>query len=360
MRVSAVAFVGVAALGAVACAGILGIQDRSLDTADGGGDDGGGCGADPCTMMTGLNHPFEMTADETNVYWTEFGNDLYSENGSVKSCPASGCGAGPLVYAVVQQTPRGIAVDAQNVYWGTSVASGKGGAIWSCAISGCNGQPTKVVDANAPYGVALDATYVYWVDNYDNTVHRAPKAGGADQLLWDAGGSVGLSNGQECAVDGKNAYVTDNNISLFRVPIGGGDLVQMFSQSAGWYGAAPVVTDPSGVYLGMAGQILRFAPTDTSATGTPIVSTVAGPSGLAVDRATATLYWSDFGTTGVDGTLGKVPLDGGAPTTLRQSLQFAENVAVNGTYVFWLSNGTPNPDGGGAFVGTGVLYRMKK
>jgi hypothetical protein len=72
------------------------------------------------------------------------------------------------------------------------------------------------------------------------------------------------------------------------------------------------------------------------------------------------MYWSDYGSTGVDGTVGKVPLDGGASTTLRQSLTTAESVAVNGTYLFWLSNGTVNSDGGDPLVATGALYRTKK
>jgi hypothetical protein len=311
-------------------------------------------------MATALNHPFNMTADESNVYWTEFGDDPTSENGSVKSCPVTGCGAGPLVYAVIQASPRGIAVDAQKVYWGTSTSQTKNGAIWSCPIAGCNGQPTKVVAANAPFGIALDAQYVYWTDNYDDTVHRALKAGGADDVLWDAGGTTGLNNGQECAVDSTNVYATDQDFNLYRVPIGGGDLVTMYVQSGGWYGAAPVVVDPGGVYLGTPGQILRFDKTAVDAGGTPIVSTVAGPSGLMIDPATSILYWSDWGSgSGTDGTVGKVPLDGGASTVLHQALTTAEGVAVNGTYLFWLSNGTP-ASSGGATAGTGALYRTKK
>jgi hypothetical protein len=361
-----IALVGFAALGAVACAGILGIQDRALDTSDGGSgsssgsDSSGGCSTDPCAMLTGLNHPFMIAADDSNVYWTEFGDDQNSQNGSVKSCPASGCGAGPLVYAVVQSSPRGIAVDAQKVYWGTSTSQTQNGAIWSCPIAGCNGQPTMVVAANAPFGVALDGTYVYWADNYDDTVHRAPKAGGADNVLWDAGGSVGLNNGQEVAVDGTYAFVTDNDFNLFRLPIAGGSLVQMYAQSGGWFGAAPIAVDPSGIYLGAPGQILRFDKTVTGGRGTPIVSTVAGPSGLTIDPAAAMLYWSDWGSgTGTDGTVGKVPLDGGASTVLEQSQTTPEAVAVSGTYVFWLSNGTLTSSGG-ATIGTGALYRTKK
>jgi hypothetical protein len=347
-----IALVGIAALGAVACAGILGIQDRSLDTSDEGGG-GGGCGADPCTMITGLNHPFMIAADETNVYWTEFGTDQNSQNGAVKSCPVSGCGAGPLVYAVVQASPRGIAVDGQNVYWGTY------GAVWSCPLAGCSGQPTKVADANAPFGIALDATYVYWADNNDDTVHRALKTGGGDSVLSD-GGAGGLNSGQECAIDGTYAFVSDGDLNLFRLPIAGGNLVTMYSQTQGWYGAAPLVVDPSGVYFGVPGQILRFDKAAVDAGGTPIVSTVAGPSGLTLDPATSMLYWSDWGSgTGTDGTVGKVPLDGGAPTVLRQSLTTPEAVAVNSTYVFWLSNGTPAP-GGGATAGSGGLYRQNK
>jgi len=405
-----IGLVGLSALGAAACAGILGIDDRQLDTnLDGGssggsggdsggssgGSSGGGSGsssgggsggssgsssggssgsssgsssggsgcADPCPMAMGLNHPFMMVADDSNVYWTEFGDDLNSTNGSVKSCPVSGCGAGPMVYAVLQANPRGIAVDSQNVYWGTAASGSINGAIWSCPIAGCTGgKPKMVAPANVPFQLALDNTYVYWADNYDDTVNRAPKAGGSDQVLNDAGGSLVLNNGQGCVVDSTYAYVTDYDYDLYRLPIAGGDLQAIYTQTMGQEGPAALTVDETHAYLGLQGSILQGPKTGM---GTPltIVSGVADPDDLKIDPATGMLYWSDWGSgTGTDGTVGKVPTDGGMFTLLHQAQVTPEAVAVTGTYLFWLSNGTI-PAGsmtGAASPGTGILYRSAK
>jgi hypothetical protein len=371
-----VALVGLSALGAAACAGILGIDDRQLDTQleggsssggggdGGGGDDGGSC-ADPCPMAMGLNHPFEMVADESNVYWTEFGDDENATNGSVKSCPTTGCGAGPLVYAVLQANPRGIAVDANNVYWGTALSQSVNGAIWSCPIAGCPGSgPKKVVTANVPYQVSVDALYVYWADNFDDSVNRALKGGGPLIVLNDGGGNNALTNGQGCVVDATSIYVTDYDYDLYRLPLAGGSLVPMYGQTMGNIGPAAVTLDATHVYLGVEGSILQEPKTATSASAAQaIVNNVPDPDGLQVDPSSGDLYWSDWGSgTGTDGTVGKVPTNGGTATVMHQSLVTPEAIAVNGTYVFWLSNGTV-PAGsmsGATTSGTGMLYRSAK
>ena len=252
--------------------------------------------------------------------------------------------------------PRGIAVDAQNVYWGDQ------GAIWSCPIAGCGSQPTMVVAANWPFQIALDSTYVYWADNVDGTVHRAPKVGGADHVLWDGGsGSVGLSGGQGqgCVVDTSFAYVTDYDFDLFRLPIAGGNLVPLYSPDGGFQGPAPVVVDSKSVYLGVPGQILQMD--KTGANPTAVVSNVPGPDDLEIDPSTGDIYWADWGSgTGTDGTVVKIPADGGAPQVVHASLVTAEAVAVNSRYVFWLSNGQPTDDGSGATAGTGALYPIRE
>jgi hypothetical protein len=379
MRTARTTVAAALALGAGACAGILGIDDRSLDPTLGDGaasssgassgasssgassssSGGGPACADPCVMVSALNHPYLMAADDANVYWTEYG-DEGSANGSVKSCPTTGCGAGPLVYATLLAGPTGIAVDAQNVYYSTQLSQTVGGAIWSCPIAGCNGNPTKLVDANAPGDVALDETYVYWTDLYDATINRVPKSGGGTAVLWDAGSqTIGMNGGELIAVDSTFAYVTDKNLLLYRVPIAGGQLVSMYTPSGSFVGAAPVAVDPGGVYLGEAGQILKLAQTATSG-GTPIASNIASPSGLAVDGPTGTLYYSDWGTgTGTDGTVGKVPLDGGPASVIHSQLKTPETVAVNATYVFWLSNGVMDA-AGNVLSGTGAVLRSPK
>jgi hypothetical protein len=362
--IAVVALAALAGAGVAACANILGIDDRSLDPLAGGAEGGSAeaspsC-ADPCPMAMGLNHPFAMAADETNVYWTEYG-DVTDTNGSIKSCPVTGCGAGgPMVYAQLQAAPRGIAVDAQNVYWGTAAGQVGTGAIWSCAIGGCNNQPTKVATADTPFGVAVDLTSVYWVEFYDATVNRAPKAGGPVALLWDGGSGTGGPNGpQELVIDTGFAYLNDQNINVFRVPLTGGNLVQMYTYPETVVGVFGLAVDLKDVYIGGLPGIYEMSKSATSG-ATTLAPNITDVTDLKTDPAGGTLYWADFGSAGNDGTVGKVPLGGGAPVILHQQLVTPEAVAVNSTYAFWVSSGTLASDGVSVTSNTGTLYRTAK
>jgi len=421
------------ASGAVACAGILGIDDRSLDTqgaddgsvetgpAEGGAPDGpvadapagsdaahvdarrdGGAGdastgdapavdavvpdasgdadaaadavvpdasgdadaaadapvcPDPCPLATGLNHPWLMAADANNVYWTELGDDLGSGNGSVKACPVSGCGAsGPLVLAAGLTNPRGIAVDGQTVYFGTATYGGVVGGIWACALAGCGGSPTRLASAGIPYGVAVDGAYVYWVDWDDGTVHKAPKGGGADDLLYDAASGAIVEPGS-CVVDGPFLYVMDVNADALRLPTSGGEPTLLGTSAiSGQFG---ITTDSTSVYFGGQGEIFR-AGKNAADSGAPIANTVADPIGLAFDPASGMIYWANWGSgSGNDGTVGKLAPDGGGLRVLAASQATPYAVALSGNFVFWLSYAALG-DGGVLEPSTGALWRTAK
>jgi hypothetical protein len=357
--------VGLSAAGVVACAGILGIEDRGLDpqadASTGEGGNGGSC-PDPCTMATGLNHPFLMTSDANNVYWTEFGDALGAGNGQVRACPVTGCGsAGPMAYAVGLTNPRGIAVDAQNVYWGTSSSSAVTGAIWTCPIAGCTGSPQQLVPAGVPFGVAVDGTYVYWVDNDSGAVHRVAKAGGgSDIVLYDAGSAL-TAEPEQCVVDSTSVFFTDYSGDLYRLPVGGGEPTTMVSWGNG--GGWPVAIDSTYAYYGSPGQVARVAKNSTAIDGgTPVATGIPDPNGLAIDPATGDVYWSNFGAVGgKDGTVGKAASDGTSSSVLRASLATPEAVTVSGNNVYWLSNGTDDGTGsGGTLPSTGALVRNAK
>jgi sugar lactone lactonase YvrE len=116
------------------------------------------------------------------------------------------------------------------------------------------------------------------------------------------------------------------------------------------------------VYLGVPGQILKLDKTSTDGGATILASNVASSNRLVVDPPSGALYYSDWGSgTGTDGTVGKVPLDGGSLVQLHGQLVTPESIAVNGKYVFWLSNDTNAPgSSSGTNPGTGALYRGKK
>ncbi len=316
---------------------------------------------DPCVLATKLNHPFQMTSDATRVYWTEFGDDIGTANGFVKSCPLTGCGTGAMVYSQAQINPRGIAVDAQNVYWGSASYGAVNGAIWSCALTGCT-SPTKLASAGIPYGVWVDTTYVYWVDNDDGSVHRILKPNNGDKVLYDGGDyatGFPVSEPQQCVSDGTFVYLNDYFGDVYRVPVAGGDPFLMASgaQAGGW----PLAIDATYVYFGDSGFLYRMLKTSAFGKGTVIATGISDPDTIVIDPATNTVYWADWGSGNADdGTVGKVGVNGMNQTVLASSLQTPEAVTVSGSYVFWLSNGTLDTVNGGALAKSGSLMRTAK
>jgi hypothetical protein len=319
---------------------------------------------DPCVLATGLDRPFLMTSDISNVYWTEFGDSLGAGNGSVKACPIAGCGASPVIYAQGVTNPRGIAVDGRNVYWGSATFGGVVGGIWSCPLSATTCSPTMLAPAGTPYGVAVDAAFVYWVDLYDKTAHRVPKAGGpdagGDTVLWDA--SVSLTDQPfQCVVDGPFLYFMDYSENAFRLSVNGGAPAFLGNGNNGSiYGNSfGITTDSTSVYFGGNGLILR-ADKLTIDSGVPIATTVPDPSGLAYDQSTGMLYWANWGSGSAnDGTVGKLVTDGGGALVLAASLATPTAVTVSGNYVFWVSEAMLD-DAGSTLPNSGMLFRRAK
>jgi hypothetical protein len=400
----------------IACAGVIGIDDRSLDPelggSDGGkplldsslgpdqfvgtADDSGSPGADaapepddasgssdaptsdgstppppgdggvvpacasPCLMASGLNHPFLMTSDSTRVYWTEFGDGWGVGNGVVRACPLAGCGAGPTVYMQGLVNPRGIAVDATEIYFATASYGGVNGGIWSCPLAGCKGSPTLLASAGIPYGLAIDATSVYWSDSDDSTVHKVAKIGGTDHVIFDGSTDIIVEPGQ-IAVDGPYVYVVDENSDAVRFTIAGGQPMQLYSSGYGVYNDITfgVTNDSTHVFFGEFGGIFSASKT-VADSGAQMTGSVQYPSGIAVDPASGAVYWADQGgRTANDGVIGKVSPDGGGRQVLAASLVWPQAVSVSGDSVYWVSYGTLDGNSE-AKPSTGSLYRLTK
>jgi hypothetical protein len=335
-----------------------GIEDASRDAPEKGRndatvDDGGdaevpeassACPATgPCVLASGLNHPWTIAVDELRVYWTEAGTDSTTTDGSVKSCPLAGCGAGPTVYASNLSFPRDIAVDSTFVYW-ESMSSSTSGGIWRCPLAGCVGAPTQLATATQPYGMALDATYVYWVDQFDNSVHRTPKAGGGTNQVLDDGGSSVHTIPQRAAVDNAFVYFGDDFGNTVSVPFDGG-APRVLQTNDGTNTEYAILVDSTSIYYGATNFNLSanypnsdfFFRTDkktSNATQVPLVPNVDWAYALALDSDAGQLYFGDFGDDfSPTGALGRVGIDGGGLTYFGQNLAPIEWVGVNSTYL---------------------------
>jgi hypothetical protein len=283
----------------------------------------GGC--DSIVLSTEFVPPGRLTIDSSNVYWT-------NGDGSIKSVPIaggatatleSGAGAGmgigvdtqnvyavsqdgiisaPLsgtmaitVLATAQLQPYALAVDANNVYWST-VGSGAGnGTIMACAKAGCSQMPTTLASGmhvQYPYGLVVAGGNVYWTSfNFGGEINVVPTTGGTFTNF-----SSNLGYPYEISAAGSIMMV---------VLYGQGGVIATVPMSGG--AASNIV----------GGQSF------------PTEGVTDGVSG----------YWTlTIPSNEMGATLVKSSLTSPSPVPLAVNVQPAGSVAVDGTWVYWLTN----------------------
>lgn len=300
--------------------------------------------------------------------------------------------------------PRAMAVDGKSVYWSIdpagilhesslmSVPLG-GGAVTTLASTS-----NKSSDETAFSGVALDAAHVYWasgtasVPESSAALLSVPLGGGATRTLATALSSepASLPSILGLAVRGENAYGSAPG-GIARVPLDGGAAVvlaaldsiapgiSLDSTSIYWivYETMPQPSGPSGTVMKMplGGGTpttlasrqkwpVRIAVDATSVywlSSTPSIfgdpnpgsdiavlrmplgggapeTVVSGKGNVAMTIDEASIYWAQ------KNAVVKVPLAGGAITTLAEDPSEPTAIAVDATSVYWLTAGNVLPN----------------
>jgi hypothetical protein len=315
------------------------------------------------TLATGVVDPSLIAVDSTSVYWVKGASD-----GSVISVPLDGGAATTL--ASGQDTPYGIAVDSTSVYWTTSNGAG---SVMKVALDGGGPPATLATGQVEAHAIAVDATNVYWVtsgNGVTGTVVKVPLDGGSATTL-----ASGQSDPFGIAVDGTNVYWTstlgehDGNGVALAESLGGGTISTLVSAPAtGLFDgmasllAGNIASNGTSVYFtgGTDGQSILKVPVGGGA-ATTLASGQPHPFGIALDGAN--VYWTNMGSsgraqgTGVpglapptnDGAVMKVPLGGGTVTTLASCQSIPMGIAVDATSVYWITAAplaAELPDGG--------------
>ena len=167
-----------------------------------------------------------------------------------------------------------------------------------------------------------------------------------------AGGTpTTLATGQQTsavAVDAANAYwvtyATPGGV-VMKVSLSGGTPVPLATQQNR---AAPIAVDGTSVYWSSANATVGEVPLDGGALTTLVSgsspSLASLPFSIAVDGTS--VYWTDQ----VGGTVSKVSVEGGTVVTLATGQSAPGAIAVDGTSVYWTNGG----DG----VGTGTVLKI--
>jgi hypothetical protein len=246
------------------------------------------------------------------------------------SCRGGACTSGqcqPIIVADGQDGPFGIFVNADYVYWVNRARP----ALRRAFKDGAGPRSLETIgDLNQPFDLVADDVNVYWSDAKDSVVYQKPLAGGGKTPFRPAAGG----EARFVALDGGVLYlsavqtagptgVIQNENALYT----GKFLVDGLAVHANVIFWIQTMTDMQ--TMTDTQQIVSGKPTG-GASGTPLVGTGTGPSGLAADDRF--VYWTEQGR-----RLLRAALDGGGPTTLFEAAQpFGEaDVDVDDKFVYW-------------------------
>jgi hypothetical protein len=295
-------------------------------------------------VIANVDRPGKIVLDANHVYWTDFGEE--NCNSYTDVCTAYGAvnqasldGSNILRLASNQDAPYGLAVDANNVYWvDSSDWIGKGdGTVDSVPIGG--GTSTLLESyLGYPYQISVYNGYFYWSTGQ---VNRALVGGGGTNYysagsIWAGGLAVGSTGTywEYCPDSYNNTSCTIGQMGL--------DGTNVTTFATGLAAFSDLAIGGSNLYwvdiIGGA-AVVRQAPLAGGATTTVGVASSAftqtggnyATIGIAVD---ATAAYVNIGS------IVKVPLAGGAATTLVSGASGVGAIAVNGTNVYFMATST--------------------
>jgi hypothetical protein len=132
----------------------------------------GACGDGGGMPVATADLPFGLALSASTIFWGEFGD------GTVQGAPLAG-GLPPALIAGGMDKPFAVATDGTNVY---IVAAGTDpnnssadGKILRCVTTGCASATVIIDKQDWPHGIAVDDKAVYWVNFYGGQIMKIAK-----------------------------------------------------------------------------------------------------------------------------------------------------------------------------------------
>jgi hypothetical protein len=263
--------------------------------------------------------PTAIVQDGGTLFWID------RNDATLVKMPAGGGVTTVLATGAQALAPWTLAADATHVYWWD------GAAIQRTPRAG--GVSTTLAAASEVYGIAVQGSYVYWTG--ENAVHRALRTGGSAKVIATG------STPSPLVVDSffvfyADAHVLGGSNEIVRIPNGGGAKVVLSKNED----ALGLVGDASGLvwkrfWTGDVRKGSKYMPGATT-----ITDSGGGWGDLAITAAD--VWW----TTGP--VLHRVSRSGGAREEVYTAPEWANSVAIDGSYIY-LAVDAPyegDPDGG--------------
>lgn len=192
-------------------------------------------------------------------------------------------------------------------------------------------QPVFLADVDSGYArLGVDAKHVYWTNHDNGTIHRVAITGGAAEVI-----ATGQAEPVGIVVDPTGVY-WGNQGSVMKLslplPFEGGTPVVLATGPLDGYNLA---VDAVNVYYTTIYEIVRVGKDGSNLS--IINANPQSPAGIAIDSQY--VYWAELKP---DGNIKRQPLAGGAETILASALPGPGFVAVDSTHVYWTNLDAPS------------------
>jgi len=324
--------------------------------------DGGACLVGSCeplpagVLASGQHTPFGIVLDEDNVYWLNRG--AYSPatrsygRAQLMKCAKAGCGNAPTVLASGLWTGMTrLALGGGMLYWAAV------DLLLACSTDGCaaSGPAQLLAGTLDPADVAVGATTIYFADSGSGAELLTCPLAGCGTGSTAISTPMPSSPPAAIAVAGTTVYFgapVAGSSFLFSCGAAGCSSVSLFT------GATPtaIALDGANVYLatedGAEGRLASCPQAGCEGGNTTLTTSLTLCAGVASDGTT--VYFTDRGMTDVEGgatgagRVAKCSVSGcnGFPTPVAGYVNVPQQVAVDGTSVYWTDFGSGTDVGG--------------